>query len=264
MIVKSLMVYRLAIDIGNSALKAGVFHDEKLVEARQFAHSELELLVDLVEGRVFESGILCSVADYDEECLHILSSRMPVHCLGADSCIPFAIHYRTPETLGFDRLAGVAGGYFRFPGESLLVVDAGTAITYDFLDREKGYLGGGISPGISLRFQSLHEHTARLPLITQSDAFCGEEISVLEQGLSCAGLALVGDDTESCIRSGVLHGVLGEVRHFIELIGNKTGDLRVILTGGGADFLHKNLKCRTFVSQNLVLEGLNGLLRYNE
>jgi type III pantothenate kinase len=160
--------------------------------------------------------------------------------------LPITNHYATPATLGVDRLAGACGARQMFPGSNCLVIDAGTCITYDFLDAGGSYLGGGISPGLHMRFQAVHTFTKKLPLVQAVD-----------------NINLIGNSTEQCIQSGVIHGVLEEVQGIIRQYREKFEDLKVILCGGDTHFFENQLKASIFAVPELVLSGLNSILIYN-
>lgn len=162
-----------------------------------------------------------------------------------DLVFPFIVDYHTPETIGLDRIAGIAGARARFPGDSVLVIDLGTAITYDLLTANGVFVGGNISPGMRIRFESLNRFTDNLPLVSPD-----EEVPEL------------GKSTLEAIRSGVQTGILFEIIAYINSLKNKYNELRVILTGGDAEFFVKKLKKTIFVDPNLVLNGLNHILEY--
>jgi type III pantothenate kinase len=159
--------------------------------------------------------------------------------------LPIKNLYATPQTLGCDRLAAVVGAAHLYPNQNLLVIDAGTAITYELLSAKGEYLGGNISPGISLRFKALHHYTGKLPLCERADSY-----------------APVGTDTQSAIAAGVLNGVLYEVQANVEQFSLKIPNLIAILTGGDADFFANRLKKPIFVVCDLVLIGLNRILEH--
>ncbi len=239
--------FRLVIDAGNSSTKVGVYEGrELLVKERCAAEGLGELLRSLREKYPLERAIICSVAQREEELRAILGTDVPVHVLSHRSRLPFSIGYKTPETLGRDRLASVAGAAFEFGRIPLLVVDLGTAITYDFLDASGVYHGGAISPGIGLRLQALHDRTARLPLV--------------EWG---GDVELVGGSTADCLESGAVWGVVGEVEFYYRKLAERHGGLQLILCGGDASFLHRRLFYCNFVRSNLVLDGLNRLTESN-
>jgi type III pantothenate kinase len=154
--------------------------------------------------------------------------------------------YNTPETLGKDRLAGVVGAMQLMPASDILVIDAGTALTYDIVTSSGEYLGGAISPGITMRYKALHTFTNRLPLLDYND-----------------DAQLIGYDTSSCIHSGVLNGAAAEMEGIIQQYRQIYPGLRIILTGGDQNYFDKRLKIKTFAAPNLVLEGLNLILDFN-
>ena len=166
--------------------------------------------------------------------------------LDSEIKLPFKNSYKTPKTLGVDRIALVSASVKQYPDNNVLVIDAGTCITYDFITDENEYLGGAISPGVRLRYRSLNNLTANLPL--------------LESKLP---KSLIGNTTDSSIHSGVVFGVLKEMDGVIGDYKEKYSDLTVILTGGDTNFLSKQLKNGIFANSNFLLEGLNFILEYN-
>lgn len=234
----------LVVDYGNSAAKVGIFDHENLMEKHTFSSSEE--LRDFLKSANVKHVIVSSVkTDADEiiswvkhEGLSMkLTHRLP---------LPVKNLYATPETLGVDRLAAVCGAQHLFDHENCLVIDAGTCITYDIVDKSARYFGGAISPGLNMRFQALHTFTAKLPLITPvPDA------------------KLIGNSTQTCIQSGVINGVVAEMDGIIQQYESEFDDLQVILCGGDALFFEKKLKASIFASPELVLVGLNSILIYN-
>jgi len=160
--------------------------------------------------------------------------------------LPIKNLYRTKETLGYDRIAAAVEAHARFPGKDILIIDAGTAITIDFISSEKEFLGGNISPGLHMRFRSLHEFTGRLPQVEPADQ---DE--------------LLGADTRSAIRAGVQNGIIFELDGYINEQKKRYPRLQVLMTGGDAVFFDKKLKNSIFVDQNLNLFGLHRILEYN-
>jgi type III pantothenate kinase len=158
--------------------------------------------------------------------------------------LPVKIGYETPETLGKDRIALAAGAADRFPGKNILAIDAGTALTIDLVTSEGFFVGGNISPGMRMRFAALHQQTFSLPEIEPS-----EEVP------------LIGRNTREAILAGVVNGIIYEIDNSINSLNNKYNDLHVIMTGGDAPYLSARLKNRIFVEENLVLNGLNAILR---
>lgn len=234
----------LVIDYGNSSAKVGIFDQQKLIEKHVF-HS-LESLKDYVEKFDAENIIISSVSkDPYQIATWPLRAKLRL-VLDQKLPIPILNHYSTPSSLGVDRLAAVCGAQFLFPKNNCLVIDAGTCITYDFIDNQANYLGGGISPGMIMRFQSMNTFTAKLPLVQP----------VLSP-------ALIGNSTESCMQSGVVNGLLAEMSGIIEEYQKKFGNLKVILCGGDAAFFENQMKEVIFAVPELVLSGLNSILIYN-
>ena len=157
------------------------------------------------------------------------------------------LNYKNPETLGKDRIANIVAVSEEYPNKNVVVIDAGTCITYDFINKDQEYLGGRISPGLEMRYKSLNEFTELLPKLSVS----GES-------------KFIGDDTESSIYSGVEQGVLSEVNSLIFGFRKENEDLIVVVTGGDTFFFENALKNIIFADQNLVLKGLNIILKYNE
>ena len=160
--------------------------------------------------------------------------------------IPVDNLYTTKDTLGRDRLAAIIGANNMFPASNVLVIDAGTAITYDFINSKNQYQGGNISPGLHMRFKALHHFTGKLPLLDPNDDY-----------------TLLAKNTAGAIRSGVINGMIFEINGYIQSLKKKHKDLKTILTGGDAIFFDKKLKNTIFVDQNLVLTGLNRIIEYN-
>jgi type III pantothenate kinase len=160
--------------------------------------------------------------------------------------LPIRNRYRTKETLGYDRIAAAVEANARFPEQDILIIDMGTAITIDFVNAEGEFLGGNISPGLLMRFRSLHEFTSRLPQVEPA----GQD-------------ALLGDDTETAIRAGVQNGIIFELDGYINEQKKRYPGLQVLMAGGDAVFFDKKLKNSIFVDLNLNLFGLHRILEYN-
>lgn len=234
----------LVIDSGNSAAKVGIFDQQKLVG--KFTFIALEELYSFVRSASYENLLISSVnADAQE-----IASQAVINgkkfILKKGLPLPLNNLYATPDTLGMDRLAGVCGALELFPGSNNLVIDAGTCITYDFVDKMRNYRGGSISPGLNMRFRAVHTFTAKLPLVTAK-----------------AGVGLIGDSTESSIQSGVVNGLLAEIEGIVRQYEVNFPDLRVILCGGDAGFFENQLKASIFAVPDLVLIGLNSILIHN-
>lgn len=166
--------------------------------------------------------------------------------LNSQTPLPIKNLYQTPETLGSDRIAGAAGAYALFPNRNILIVDAGTAIKYDFINLRGEYLGGSIAPGLDLKFKALHHFTGKLPLLEKNHQF---EMS--------------GSSTTHAIISGVMYGTLLEIQGFIDGYQKQNGEIQVIITGGDHSYFADRLKGTIFAEPNLVLKGLYEILKYN-
>ena len=232
----------LAIDIGNTRTKAAVFEGETLLDHSAFNISEsAEAFRALFEKFPNTSAaVLSSVAGNPD----FLPQGIAIHRVGRDWQFPFKNLYATPETLGIDRMVLAAGAALMYPGLDALIIDAGTCVTYDFLDGRGRYRGGAISPGLQMRYRSLHDYTARLPLASP-------EIPE----------SFIGDSTFQSIHSGVVNGLVAEIEAFAGHVST-SGNFIIILTGGDSEFLAGRLKNRIFANPNFLLESLNRLFQY--
>lgn len=238
----------LIIDVGNTQVKMAVFKQENIIKLRVFKKAKIVIEVKKIISRyVVEKGIISSVGNLSENILQEIHQELDLLELNHKTKIPFNNLYVTPKTLGVDRIALASAGIKKYPQKNVLIIDAGTCITFDFIDKKGNYLGGAISPGIQLRYKSLNDYTAKLPLlkVQQFSNF-------------------IGNDTESSIHSGVINGVVNEIRGVINQYKSKYKDLTVVLTGGDSNFLANQLKNGIFASPNFVLEGLFIILTYNK
>ncbi len=235
----------LVIDIGNSRVKTGLFRKGKLLKNNTYDSFKLtDLKILFKENPEIEHTILCSVKKYPLEIKRYLSAHSHFVELSSQTSVPVKIAYKTPKTLGMDRVAVVCGAYSLHKRGSILVINAGTCITYDLLDNKRTYLGGSISPGLEMRYKALHSFTGGLPLIQPDSNF----------------KKLTGETTEEAIRSGVQQGMLKEIEGIIGEYQSKYKDLSVIVTGGSMDWLLKSLKIKIKGEPFLVLTGLNVIL----
>ncbi|MCH7407801.1 type III pantothenate kinase [Belliella sp. DSM 111904] len=235
---------RLIVDIGNSRIKSAVFDENNSPEARNF--ERLEDLAAYANKLNFDACLVSSVNQDNELLKEILAFEYLY--LTKDTPLPIANGYESPETLGVDRKAAVVGARANFPIGNLLAIDLGTCITFDFLDDQNVYQGGGISPGMSMRFRAMHQQTARLPLVNFPN---------LEQ------IQLIGKHTEGCMQSGVYHGIRFEIEGFVDALKQQHQDLKVIICGGDSIYFETLTKDHIFVIPNLVLYGLDRILTYN-
>jgi len=234
----------LVVDYGNSSAKVGIFDHHNLVDQRTFmSMDELKIFLENYSASNF---IISSVTKDPAMVSAWVTQAKRKYILDPSLPLPLKIKYATPSTLGVDRIAGVCGAQHLYPKTNTLVIDAGTCITYDFLDDQGNFLGGGISPGLKMRFQAVHEFTAKLPLVSVVDT-----------------AELIGDSTEGCIQSGVINGVVEELNGIIRLYQQKFEGLVVILTGGDSRFFENKMKGSIFAVPELVLSGLNSILIHN-
>ena len=238
----------LIIDIGNTSTKLAVFQRDKVLIAKTVEGFSLVIEVEnlLKQFTEIKRGFVSSVGFLSEDELKTLEKRLPMTVLNSTLKLPFKIHYKTPNSLGADRLALMAAAATQYSGKNVLVIDAGSCITYDFIDSKKNYLGGAIAPGIQMRYKSLGDFTSSLPTLQK----------IVPKNS-------IGNSTHDSIHSGVINGVLYEIEGTVNEYQNKYPDLTVILTGGDADFLCKQLKISIFANSDFLLEGLNFLLEYN-
>ena len=238
----------LIIDVGNSFVKLAVFYDGKLrhkqiVEPEYFLE-EIDVLRS--EYSNINRAILSSVGKIEKRDIKAINEYFDLLILDSETKLPFDNLYKTPKTLGVDRIALVCASVKIFPRENVLIIDAGTCITFDFVNSKNAYLGGAISPGLNMRYQSLNNLTANLPLLK-----------------AAIPNDVIGNSTEESIHSGVVNGILNEIDGTIEMYKSKYSDLTVILTGGDAKFLSKQLKSSIFANSNFLLEGLDYILQFN-
>lgn len=237
----------LVIDIGNTRVKYGIFHQDELVEEQLGATVKLEDISRLATNHRVENIIYSSVAEFwPQEWTALLEQNYRVWGLNEHTALPFVNAYATPATLGKDRLAAVAGAQYLYPTSNCLVIDAGTCVTMDILRADATYLGGNISPGVRMRLRAMHEFTARLPLVEPSEA-----------------AQIWGTSTTTALQNGGGLGVALEIEALVNRLKKEWPDLKALLTGGDAGFLANSIECEIFVHSNLVLYGLHKILTYN-
>ena len=238
----------LIIDIGNTRVKLAVYKenscvDKYIVLKKDFLKSIKNILN---KNPKIKKGIISSVDFFSKEEENDLKKLLNLTVVSTSMSLPFKNLYETPKTLGLDRIALIAAAADQYKKENVLVIDAGTCITYDFLNSKNEYLGGAISLGLTIRYEALHNLTAKLPLLKPDDSNF-----------------FIGNSTESSIHSGVINGLVNEIDGIIQQYQSTYKDLTVILTGGDTNFLSKRLKSSIFANSNFLLEGLNHLLKIN-
>lgn len=236
----------LIIDIGNSRMKCAVMSDGKLLEERIEERIEPGVVARLCERHAFDGAIVSSTRGECPELIRVLQQLgIKYLCFGFDTPVPLRNDYLVPERLGRDRLAAAVGADVCFPGQRLLIVDFGTAITCDLVC-DGCFCGGFISPGLQSRFRALHDYTAALPMVAPPD----EPL-------------WLGRTTEECIAQGVELGICYEIEGHMARLSEKMGDLTVIFTGGDAKRFVKRIKNTIFADCDLVYVGLNRILEYH-
>lgn len=237
----------LAVDIGNTRIKCAVFKEDTLLELHILEPDSFRKGIEkfLSDYPKISDFMVSSVGKLSEKDFSWVKKEIKIHFITHNSKFPFTNKYKTPQTLGIDRMILGSGAVLKFPNQNRLVIDAGTAITYDFVDEKNNYLGGAISTGINLRYKTLHNYTAKLPLLEkpEKDFF-------------------IGQTTSESIHSGVVNGVLFEIEGFISGLRKEYDNFIIILTGGDTDFLAKRLKSTIFANRNFLVESLNDLYQY--
>ncbi|WP_026462330.1 type III pantothenate kinase [Adhaeribacter aquaticus] len=238
-------MYNLALDFGNTAIKYGFFEAESLRKSGTIGQEqELALLPEITQ---IDNVIISSVRENIGKLSALSEVKGITITLNYQTPIPVKNGYETPQTLGMDRLAAVIGAKALYPDKDCLVIDAGTCITYDFVDNQHYYHGGSIAPGLEMKFKAVHTFTQKLPLVEQTSG----------------PVKLTGRNTREAIQSGILNGTLAEVQGIINVYKEQAPKLVVVLCGGDAAFFETNLKQHIFVVPELVLIGLNRILNYN-
>ncbi len=240
----------LIIDLGNTFSKIAICDNPDCIgiEIKKYTSLKKNDLQKIkLKHPNIKKSILSSVINHNKELANFLSNNFSNFIeLNSNTKLPVENQYKTKHTLGNDRIALVVGANKLFPDTNILVIDTGTAITYDFINTKNQYTGGNISPGLSMRFKALHTYTKKLPLLSKQNKF-----------------SLLANDTENAIISGVQNGIVFEIEEYINRLKNQYNDLKVILTGGDVFFFEKKLKSNIFVEPNLVFIGLNRILDFN-
>ena len=234
----------LIIDIGNNSAKFFLFQGEQIVLHTRKENSSFDVIDEWNRLYDIDKVIVSSVITDCESLLDEISKlQCPVIRFDKSTPLPLEVNYRTPGTLGSDRIAAAVGAWGEAPGRNILVIDAGSAITIDFVGKDGKYNGGNIAPGIKMRLRALHEYTDRLPMVEKD----GETPTI-------------GYDTETAIRSGVINGVCHEIEGYINEFKQKYCDVLVFLTGGDEKPLKNRIKSCIFADKYLVAKGLNRIL----
>ena len=236
----------ICIDQGNTAIKIGIFEDETLRETHTLSSDQHTQALDYFKSIVNNASsiILSSVAEVDLD-INILNPKYLVK-FSHLTAIPIINHYKTPDSLGKDRLANAIAAWSMNKGKNSLVIDCGTCIKYDAVDAKGNYFGGAISPGLRMRYRALHDYTGKLPLLESTN-----------------NVLATGTNTTESIQAGVENGILDEIKGFIHRYTQQYSDLTIFMTGGDLAHFDKAFKNSIFAIPELTLTGLNEILRYH-
>ncbi|MBX2905779.1 MAG: type III pantothenate kinase [Taibaiella sp.] len=243
------MSVNICIDWGNTNVKAAIFADKKMQKQFSFAADVAgEHIASLLETHKPEKAIISAVVPDTANVVDLLRSKIVTTVVVTGSTpVPINNAYLSPETLGPDRLALVTGAHFHYADKNNLVISIGTCITYNFVQKTKTFRGGAISPGMHMRFRAMHEYTGMLPQISKID----------EEPL------MLGYDTDTCLQSGVVNGMVAEIDGIIADYAGRYPDFNAVLTGGDAPYFASKLKSKIFADPDLALKGLNIILDHN-
>lgn len=237
----------LAVDVGNTRIKSAVIEKNTIIETTFFSHSEFQNSIEkiLKKNLKVEVLVVASVGKLEKTAFEIFSDRVKIYYIDRKKPFPFSNQYATPDTLGIDRAVLASGSVLKYPNQNRLVIDVGTCVTYDFIDDQDVYYGGAISPGLRLRYESMHHFTAKLPLLQPQEP-----------------MAVIGNSTQESMHSGVVNGLTFEIDGYITALKAQKDNFIIILTGGDANFLAKRLKNTIFANSNFLLESLGNLYQY--
>ncbi len=238
----------LTIDVGNTNVKVAVFKQFNLLDKFVFQKNNFQNNFQIVFKKYpnHKKAVLSSVSLLDEKDIIWLKNQIEIIEINSNLVFPFTNNYTTPNTLGIDRMVLAAGAVIEYPNQNILIIDAGTCVTYDFITNKKEYLGGAISPGLNMRYKALNDYTAKLPLLENNtpDNF-------------------IGNSTSQSIHSGVVNGLCYEIEGFISEFSVKNEQFIIILTGGDAIFLANRFKSTIFADENFLLKSLHLLYTYS-
>ena len=236
----------LCFDFGNTRKKVAVFNNDILEDTRYLANDDSETIQLLLTTYQPQKTVLSSVIHHNPAVEAMLAAQSQFHKLSANTKINFSVPVGKPETIGADRLALTAAAVHLFPKKNNLIIALGSCITYNFVSQYHAFLGGGISPGLDMRFKAMHQHTALLPLVTAEWNF-----------------PLIGYDTNTNLQSGVINGMAAEIGGIIAKYEEKYRNFNVVLTGGNSAYFAGQLKKEIFADHNFLFKGLYALSELN-
>jgi type III pantothenate kinase len=240
----------LVIDIGNTFTKIAFFEGDKLLKVEQYQQPNADGVSSLLSNYTISRVIISSVKKEKEPWQATLEKEFKVVHFNSNITAGIINHYKTPGTLGTDRLAAVIGANCLYPGKNNMIISGGTCITYDYVDAGANYFGGSISPGLNMRYKAVNHYTAALPLLKADESFD----------------SAYGDDTQTAILSGVQNGIKYELEGFIANYTKAKKEFNIILSGGDSIFFDTLLKNSIFApyiktEPYLVLKGLNAAIQ---
>ena len=236
----------LCLDFGNTRSKLAVFNNGELIQTLLLDDDVYTHLQQIIEHYQPDHSILSSVIEHDARIEDLLSSKTNFHKLSSTSKLPFTIPVGKPETMGADRLAIAAAAVWLCPGSHRLAIGLGSCVTFNFINSQDQFLGGSISPGMQMRFKSMNQYTARLPLVDAS-----------------WNVPLIGYDTKTNLQSGVVLGMAREIDGIIDMYQEKYGNFNALLTGGDIRIFQPHLKNKIFADPDLIFKGLYAICQIN-
>lgn len=236
----------LVIDQGNTYSKIAFYKKNHLVSYTKEENTNLKTIEKAIKQFSIKKAIIASVSDATAIITSLNKQSIPLLVMNHQTKLPMELHYNTPESLGLDRIAAAVGAISKEKVETALIIDIGTAITYDICSKLEGYQGGSIAPGLDMRLRALNEFTKRLPLVTRSWSD-----------------NTWAKSTTEALRNGAQEGIIAEINHYIEQAETQFKKISVFLTGGDANFFERKIKNDIFVVPNLVLDGLMEILKLN-
>jgi type III pantothenate kinase len=240
------MTKTICLDFGNTRLKLAVFEGQELKEIIVLREEGALHLKEIIQQHKPTHSILSSVINHDEAIETLLKAETQYHRLSHLSKLPFTIPVGKPETMGADRIAIAAASVFLFPQQNNMAIGLGTCITYNFINQQGEFMGGSISPGMEMRFQAMHQFTAKLPLVKAH-----------------WNVPLIGYDTATNLQSGVVLGMAKEMDGIIDAYEEKFGNFNALLTGGDTHLFRPHLKNKIFADPHLIFKGLYAISQYN-
>lgn len=241
------MARNLCVDWGNTSVKAGIFENGNLTENYRYSpHEGYGRIADLAAAQKFDYAIICSVSNESKELEDNLAEKVNRLVIMDDRTSTPVMNAYSSDGLGLDRLAMAVGANNEYPDKNNLVICLGTCVTYNFVQKTRTFRGGSISPGLEMRLRSMHEFTDKLPSVNLD----GEAL-------------LLGYDTETCMRSGAVFGIISEVDGMINAFSEQYPDFNAILTGGDLPYFEGKLKSKIFADPHIILKGLNIILKHN-